>query len=180
MRFANPYLLWLLALLLPIIAYYIYRTLQGGAAIRFSSVAAARNVPRTLRYWLRHVPFVLRLAALAFVIVALARPQTVEDQSRTNAEGIDIMLSIDISGSMLARDFKPDRISAAKEVAASFVADGVGVRFLCDVSCRDEHCSSGSLQTPAFQFFPGQFQGVGTVGNGILSLLGHGGKGCCL
>ncbi|MBQ5720061.1 MAG: BatA domain-containing protein, partial [Alistipes sp.] len=51
MKFANPYLLWLLALLVPMVAYYIYRTLQGGAAIRISTVAGARNAPRTLRYW---------------------------------------------------------------------------------------------------------------------------------
>ena len=128
MRFANPYLLWLLTLLVPMIAYYIYRTLQGGAAIRISTVEGVRHAPRTLRYYLRHMPFVLRMAAFALMTIALARPQGVEEQSRTNAEGIDIMLSIDISGSMLARDFKPDRITAAKEVAASFVADRVGDR----------------------------------------------------
>ena len=62
-------------------------------------------------------------AAVVLMIVALARPQDVEEQSRTNAEGIDIMLAIDISSSMLARDFQPDRLTAAKEVAAEFIAD---------------------------------------------------------
>ena len=108
MRFANPYLLWLLVLVVPMIAYYIYRTLRGGATIRISTVEGVKKAPRTLRYWLRHMPMVLRVVAFALLVVALARPQVVEEQSNTNAEGIDIMLSIDVSGSMLARDFQPD------------------------------------------------------------------------
>jgi len=127
-RFANPYLLWLLVVLLPIIAFYIYRTLRGGTAIRISSIEGVRRAPRTWRYWLRHVPFVLRCAAIALMIVALARPQIIEHKSRTDAEGIDIMLAMDISGSMLARDFEPDRMVAAKEVAAAFINDRVGDR----------------------------------------------------
>ena len=128
MRFANPYLLWLLVVLLPIIAFYIYRTLRGGTAIRISSIEGVRRAPRTLRYWLRHAPFVMRCAAIALMIVALARPQIIEQKSRTDAEGIDIMLAMDISGSMVARDFEPDRMVAAKEVAAAFINDRVGDR----------------------------------------------------
>ena len=67
-------------------------------------------------------------AAFALLVVALARPQDVERLSHTNTEGIDIMLAIDVSGSMLARDFRPDRITAAKEVAGSFIADRYGDR----------------------------------------------------
>ena len=128
MKFANPYLLWLLALLAPMTAYYIYRTLQGGAAIRISTIEGVRRAPHTLRYRLRHAPFVLRAAAFALAVVALARPQGVEERSRSDAEGIDIVLAVDVSGSMLARDFKPDRITAAKEVAGSFIADRFGDR----------------------------------------------------
>ncbi len=127
-EFHNPHILWLLLLIVPLVAYYIWRTMQGGASIQISTLDGFARAPRTLRYWLRHAPFVLRMAALAAVIVALARPQDVEHNSHTNTEGIDIMLSIDISGSMLARDFKPDRITAAKEVAASFVNDRPGDR----------------------------------------------------
>ena len=128
MRFANPYLLWLLVLLLPMVAFYIYRALRGGAAIRVSSIEGVRRAPRTWRYWLRHLPFVLRIVAMAAMIVALARPQVIEHKSRTDAEGIDIMLAMDISGSMLARDFEPDRMVAAKEVAAAFIHDRIGDR----------------------------------------------------
>ena len=110
------------------VAFYIYRALRGGTAIRISSIEGVRRAPRTWRYWLRHAPFVARCGAVALMIVALARPQIIEHKSRTDAEGIDIMLAMDISGSMLARDFEPDRMTAAKEVAASFINDRVGDR----------------------------------------------------
>lgn len=119
MHFHSPYFLWLLLLLVPIVGYYVWRTMQGGAAIQFSSVRGLLKAPRTWRYYLRHLPFVLRVSAFAMLIIALARPQDVERLSHTDTEGIDIMLSIDVSGSMLARDFKPDRLTAAKEVAGA-------------------------------------------------------------
>ena len=103
MHFASPYYLWLLTLLVPMIGYYVWRTLQGGASIQISSVAGVVRAPRTVRYYLRHLPFALRAAAFALLVVALARPQDVEQNVRTNTEGIDIMLAIDVSGSMLAR-----------------------------------------------------------------------------
>jgi Ca-activated chloride channel family protein len=122
--FANPRLLWLLALLVPMAAWYVSRLKRGGAAVRLSTVdslaAAARRTPR---WWLRHVPFVLLCGAVALMTVALARPRTSESASSSTTRGIDIVLAIDISGSMLARDFTPDRIAAAKEVAANFIAD---------------------------------------------------------
>ena len=122
-RFANPKLLWLLTLVVPMTAYYVYRLRQGRATMRISTVSGLRGVPRGARYYLRHMPFVLRCGAVALLVVALARPQSSQSDSSRTTEGIDIVLSLDISGSMLARDFQPDRISAAKEVAASFIAD---------------------------------------------------------
>ena len=177
MKFANPYLLWLLALVVPMVAYYIYRTLQGGAAIRISSVAGARKAPRTLRYWLRHAPFVLRVAAVAALIVALARPQDVEEQSRTNAEGIDIMLSIDISSSMLARDFTPDRLTAAKEVAGEFIADRYGDRIGLAVFAGESFTQSplttdkGSLQTLLARLRSGVIEDGTAIGNGLATAI---------
>ena len=177
MKFANPYLLWLLALVVPMVAYYIYRTLQGGAAIRISSVAGARKAPRTLRYWLRHAPFVLRIAAVAALIVALARPQDVEEQSRTNAEGIDIMLSIDISSSMLARDFTPDRLTAAKEVAGEFIADRYGDRIGLAVFAGESFTQSplttdkGSLQTLLARLRSGVIEDGTAIGNGLATAI---------
>ena len=177
MRFANPYLLWLLGLLLPIVAYYIYRAMQGGASIRFSSTAAAQRAPRTLRYWLRHVPFMLRVCALALLIVALARPQDVEEQSRTNAEGIDIMLAMDISSSMLARDFSPDRLTAAKEVAGEFIADRYGDRIGLAVFAGETYTQSplttdkGTLQTLLARLQSGIIEDGTAIGNGLATAI---------
>ena len=177
MKFANPYLLWLLVLVVPMVAYYIYRTLQGGAAIRISSVAGARKAPRTLRYWLRHAPFVLRMAAVSLLVVALARPQDVEEQSRTNAEGIDIMLSIDISSSMLARDFTPDRLTAAKEVAGEFIADRYGDRIGLAVFAGESFTQSplttdkGSLQTLLARLRSGVIEDGTAIGNGLATAI---------
>ena len=153
MTFHNPHLLWLLLLLLPLIAHYVWRTLQGGAAIRISSVDGAAEAPKTLRWYLRHLPFILRAAALGLLIVALARPQAVEEYSNTSAEGIDIMLAVDVSTSMLARDFKPDRITAGKEVAGAFIADRTGDRIGLVAFAGEAYTQSplttdqGSLQT---------------------------------
>ncbi len=177
MRFANPYLLWLLVLTVPMVAYYIYRTLQGGATIHISSVEGVRGAPRTLRYWLRHTPFVLRTAAFALMVVALARPQVVEQRSNTNAEGIDIMLSIDISGSMLARDFQPDRLEAAKEVAAAFISDRVGDRIGVAVFAGESLTQSplttdkSTLQTMLARVRSGIIEDGTAIGNGLATAL---------
>ena len=159
------------------IAYYIYRTLQGGAAIRISTVEGVRRAPRTWRYWLRHAPAVLRVAAFALMIVALARPQDVEEQSKTNAEGIDIMLSIDVSGSMLARDFQSDRLTAAKEVAGSFIADRQGDRIGLAVFAGEAFTQSplttdkSTLQTLLARVRSGVIEDGTAIGNGLATAL---------
>lgn len=177
MRFANPYLLWLLVLLAPMIAYYIYRTLQGGAAIRISTIEGVRRAPRTLRYWLRHAPFVLRCAAFVLLVVALARPQDVDEQRRSSAEGIDIMLAVDVSGSMLARDFKPDRITAAKEVAGRFIADRYGDRLGLVVFAGEAFTQGplttdqSTLQTMLSRIRSGIIEDGTAIGNGLATAI---------
>lgn len=159
------------------IAYYIYRTLQGGAAIRISTVEGVRRAPRTWRYWLRHLPFVLRLAAFALMTVALARPQGVEQQSKINAEGIDIMLALDISGSMLARDFQPDRLTAAKEVAGNFISDRQGDRIGLAVFAGEAFTQSplttdkSTLQTLLARVRSGVIEDGTAIGNGLATAL---------
>lgn len=128
MNFANPDILWLLAVIPLLAACYVWQMRRGGSAVIVSTIEGAKGAPRTLRYWLRHLPMVLRMAALAALIVALARPRDVHHDVESTTEGIDIVLAIDISGSMLARDFQPDRITAAKEIAGEFVADRFGDR----------------------------------------------------
>lgn len=178
MHFAHPYLLWLLALLVPMTAWYVWRTLQGGATIRISSLGGVAGAPRTVRYYLRHLPFVLRAAAFALLIVALARPRGVEENVRTNTEGIDIMLAIDVSASMLARDFKPDRMTAAKEVAASFVADRYGdriglVAFAAEAFTQSPLTTDQStLQTLLARIRSGLIDDSGTaIGNGLATAI---------
>ena len=177
MHFASPYYLWLLTLLVPMIGYYVWRTLQGGASIQISSVAGVVRAPRTVRYYLRHLPFALRAAAFALLVVALARPQDVERLSRTNTEGIDIMLAIDVSGSMLARDFKPDRITAAKEVAGSFIADRYGDRIGLVAFAGEAFTQSplttdqSTLQTLLARIRSGLIEDGTAIGNGLATAI---------
>ena len=177
MHFASPYYLWLLTLLVPMIGYYVWRTLQGGASIQISSVAGVVRAPRTVRYYLRHLPFALRAAAFALLVVALARPQDVEQNVRTNAEGIDIMLAIDVSGSMLARDFKPDRITAAKEVAGSFIADRYGDRIGLVAFAGEAFTQSplttdqSTLQTLLARIRSGLIEDGTAIGNGLATAI---------
>ena len=177
MHFASPYYLWLLTLLVPMIGYYVWRALQGGASIQISSVAGVVRAPRTVRYYLRHLPFVLRATAFALLVVALARPQDIEQNVRSNTEGIDIMLAIDVSGSMLARDFKPDRITAAKEVAGSFIADRYGDRIGLVAFAGEAFTQSplttdqSTLQTLLARIRSGLIEDGTAIGNGLATAI---------
>lgn len=126
MQFQNPEILYLLAVIPIVIAYYIFVG-RRRASLRVTTLGTER-MPRTLRYWLRDMPIVLRLAALAVLIVALARPVEAHSSTESSTEGIDIVLAMDISGSMLARDFEPDRITASKHLASEFASMRVGDR----------------------------------------------------
>lgn len=123
MKFANPYMLWLATLVVPMVLYYLWRERKGGASVKISSTRALSTAPRTVRYYVRHLPLVLRCAVVALVAVALARPQSDENVSKTTVDGIDIVLALDVSGTMLAADFQPSRLAVAKDVAAKFIAD---------------------------------------------------------
>ena len=177
MQFAYPYLLWLLVLLVPMVGYYIWRTMRGGATIQISSLDALKQAPRTIRYYLRHLPFVLRATAFALLVVALARPQDVERLAHTDTEGIDIMLSIDVSGSMLARDFKPDHITAAKEVAGAFIADRYGDRIGLVAFAGEAFTQSplttdqGTLQTLLSRIRSGLIEDGTAIGNGLATAI---------
>lgn len=126
MEFLNLNILYLLVLIPLLVVYYIVVGRKRASMV--VSTTGAKRAPRTLRYWLRHVPFLLRLMALAAAIVALARPVIVNHEEESTTEGIDIVIAMDISGSMLARDFTPDRLSAAKQLATEFVAERSGDR----------------------------------------------------
>ena len=127
-EFANPKLLWLLLLVPLAIVWYILRHKKQEASVNFSDLKGMVKLPKTWKAYLRHILFALKMAALALLIVALARPQSSSTNSTSNIEGIDIVMAMDVSGSMLARDLKPDRLTAAKNVASDFVKDRPGDR----------------------------------------------------
>ncbi len=126
MNFLHPNILWLAVIIPLLVAYYIF-VARRGATLTVSTLGS-RRAPRTLRYWMRDVPMLLRMGALSMFIVALARPVDEYVEREVTTEGIDIVLSMDISGSMLARDFQPDRLTASKKIASEFVADRFGDR----------------------------------------------------
>lgn len=173
MEFANPKILWLLAIIPLWVAYYVWRSMQGGATIVISSTDSLRRAPRTIRYYLQHLPAVLRICALVLLIVAAARPQTIEHNAKTETEGIDIVLAMDVSTSMLARDFNPDRITASKEVATQFVAnrksDRVGLVVFAGESYTQSPLTTdrASLQTLLGRLRCGVIEDGTAIGNGL-------------
>jgi Mg-chelatase subunit ChlD len=131
MIFAHPLYFLLLLLLIPMIGWYIWKLRKSQASMRLSSTSGFEKVPNTFKVYLRHFPFILRIFVLVFLIIALARPQTTDNWNTSTTEGIDIVMTLDISSSMLAQDLLPNRLEAAKDVAASFIngrpTDNIGL-----------------------------------------------------
>lgn len=132
MFFEYPNLLYLEFLLIPLIAWYVYREIRGKSPyMRVSSITPWQTKGGFAAKAGRHIPFILRTIAVAAIILAIARPRSSEKFEKTDTEGIDIVLAMDVSTSMLARDFVPDRIGAAKEIAIEFVSsrpsDRIGI-----------------------------------------------------
>lgn len=121
MIFANIEYLFLLLLLIPYIVWYILKRSKNEPTLQVSDTHMYMYAPRSYKIYLLHVPFVLRIIALIMIILILARPQTTDNWQNTEIEGIDIMLAVDVSTSMLAEDLKPNRLEAAKQVAAEFI-----------------------------------------------------------
>ncbi len=119
-EFANPGFLYLLLLVPMLIAWYIFRHGRSIPTLQVSDTAVFENNRRSFRHYLYHLLFVLRMVAVALLIIAFARPQSTTKRQNVSIEGIDIVLGLDISGSMLAQDLKPDRLEAAKKVSLDF------------------------------------------------------------
>jgi len=117
----NPDYFYLFLLIPVLIAWYIYRFRKSTPEMVFSGLKPFEGVSPSLKTRLLHSLFVLRMLALSLLIIALAGPQRVSSESNINIEGIDIVLALDVSGSMRARDLQPDRIGAAKRIAARFI-----------------------------------------------------------
>jgi Ca-activated chloride channel homolog len=120
--FKNPEFFYLLLLLVPMIAWYIWKQKKLGASIQFSSIMGFARIPKSWKYYFRHSVFALVILSLSMLIIALARPQSSNSWQNVTTEGIDIVIALDISSSMLAMDFQPNRLEAAKDVATQFIS----------------------------------------------------------
>lgn len=132
MFFEYPGLLWLLAVPALLLVHYIYLEICGRRPhLRVSDVKFWKAGGRSVLGVLRHVPMLLRTVAIVMIVIAIARPRSSSKMEKVDTEGIDIVLAMDVSTSMLARDFTPDRISAAKDIAIEFISqrpsDRIGI-----------------------------------------------------
>ena len=131
MQMLHPNWLWLFLLYIPLIAWYVYNYRTAHPTMRMSTTEAFDRLPASWRGWLNHLVFALRLAALGCLIIILCRPQTRDSWSTSDVEGTDIIVALDVSTSMLAKDFNPNRMESAKKVATQFVAgrehDNIGL-----------------------------------------------------
>ena len=121
LTFAHPYLLLLLLVVPLMVLWYVLRYRKQKPALQFSNITLFKGIRKTFRQRAYPLLFVLRMVAVSAIIVALARPQSKLSRQEMKVEGIDIVMAMDVSGSMLAEDFKPNRLEAAKKVASDFI-----------------------------------------------------------
>jgi Ca-activated chloride channel family protein len=175
MTLLYPKLLWLAVVIPLLIAYYIW--VGRRSATLSVSTLGKRRMPRTLRYWLRPLPITLRIAAIALLIIAIARPIESEHNRKVSVNGIDIVLAVDISGSMLARDFEPNRIEAAKQIASTFIADREADRFSLVAFAGEAYTLTpitsdrGEVQTLMASLRNGVIDDGTAIGNGLATAL---------
>ena len=119
-EFANPEYLYLLLIVPLLVVWFWFNRTRSNADLQFSATAVFENYRKSLKNYLFYSLPVLRILAIAFLIIALARPQSSSSSQNVSIEGIDMVMALDVSGSMLAQDLKPDRLEAAKTVASDF------------------------------------------------------------
>ncbi|MBE6203656.1 MAG: VWA domain-containing protein [Rikenellaceae bacterium] len=175
MEFLHPKILWF-AVIIPLLAAYYIWVGRRGATLSVTTLGG-RRAPRTLRYWLRPLPIILRLGAIAMLIVAMARPISKSYSHEVDVEGVDIVLAIDSSSSMLAQDFEPNRLESAKKMAASFVADRENDRFSLVTFAGEAYSltpltiSRGDVQTMLGSLRCGVIDDGTAIGNGLATAL---------
>ena len=166
--YANPQFFWLFTVLAAFAGWYIWRHNRLNPHIQIASVEGLKGIS-TARPVLRHLLFVLRMAAFALIIVVLARPQLSDNWESVTTEGIDIIMALDISGSMLAQDFKPDRIEAAKRISVQFIAgrpnDRIGLVIFSGESFTQ--CPLTTNHTALINLFNGVHSGMIEDGTAI-------------
>ena len=174
MFFEYPNILYFELALIPLIALYLYREIRGKEPQMLVSTSAPFNGKGgVLKKILLHIPFVLRVLAIVVIIVALARPRSSSDFSKVDTEGIDIILALDVSTSMLAMDFKPNRIAAAKDIAIQFIAerpsDRIGIVVFAGESYTQSPLTTDrvTLINLMKEIEPGLIQDGTAIGNGL-------------
>ncbi|RAJ03945.1 Ca-activated chloride channel family protein [Chitinophaga skermanii] len=171
--FAQPLFFWLL-LLVPVMIYWQLRqSKRADSTFQVSSLQGLRGLPISWKVRFRPVLFILRLLAFAALVAALARPQTSNTSENIDSEGIDIVLGIDISGSMLAEDLQPNRMEAAKKVAADFIdsriSDRIGLVIFAGESFTQCPITTdhGVLKAQLMQVRSGMLQDGTAIGMGL-------------
>ena len=171
--FAYPWVLYVLLIIPVMIAWYIFRGMKVQSSVKYSSVNIFKEIPSTLREKLRHIPFAVRLLAIGLLIVALARPQSFNSGENVTTEGIDIAMVLDISGSMLAEDLKPNRLEAAKNVIDDFIKGRTSDRIGLVVFSRDAFTQCpltidySVLRNLLLQIHSGMIEDGTAIGNAI-------------
>lgn len=131
MQFVHPSYLWILLLIIPFTAWYVWKIIKSYPTLSLSTTRQFNHLPHSWKEYLNHFLFFLRMAAFACLVIVIARPQTTDHWATAKTEGTDIIISLDISTSMLSQDFKPNRFEAAKKVATQFALsreyDNIGV-----------------------------------------------------
>lgn len=137
MSWSNPEYFWLLLLIPVYLGYYLWKIYsQKRPSLTFSSIEPVKNLPGNYRAWLSYLTPVLYVAAYSFIVAAIARPQLQNTTVERSAEGIDIVISLDISTSMRAEDIEPNRLEGAKAVAADFISNRLSDRIGINVFAR--------------------------------------------
>ena len=176
MTFASPGYLFLLALIIPAVAFYLWRKHKTNATLQVPSTLPFSKLPRSWKEYLRYVNLAFLLISYALIVIVLARPQSSDSWSQSHTEGIDIVLSLDVSYSMQTPDFKPNRLEAAKDVASNFVAgrhnDNIGMVIfgkesytLCPMT-SDHAVLSNMVQSIDFDLVDGSMT---AIGNGLVT-----------
>lgn len=173
LQLANPAFLWLFLIYIPLIAWYILKQRKAQPTLAVSSLKPIAKMPRSWREYVRHAMFGLRLAALGCLIVILARPQIKNSWDTSNTEGTDIVLALDVSSSMLAKDLKPNRLEQAKKVAMKFVDgrpnDKIGVVLFAGESVTGLPLTSDkeALKSYINTLEPGMLEDGTAIGDGL-------------
>lgn len=178
MTFAAPQYLFLLILLIPAIGVYVWRRKRESATLHIPSATIFGQMPKSWKEYFRYVNFALLLLAYALCVFAMARPQSSDSWSQSNTEGIDIVLTLDVSYSMQTEDFKPNRLEAAKDVAANFITgrpnDNIGMVIfgkesytLCPMT-SDHAVLANMVKNIDFDLVDGTLT---AIGNGLVTAL---------